>query len=274
MRGRLVACEARKLLRSTPFVLLLVAMVAFTILTVMSPADYPNPLFMTAGPQPDVVGGAIGFIGNYVDPGNVAGSAARTAFVYTPFWLAVAIVFAASAFSADFASKSVAVSQAKGMHPGRILAAKALVIIVVLGLCYAVSCLSAFLFKASQYGATLHAADVGLFLAVLGTNVLLIGALAVQAIMLYSLFKSTFVATLALLVFQVYVLLGYPSAYGLNGSGAAGNPLFTLSPVYYLMNTCALSFDNVPLLVAVVYALVAGALALAAAAAALHMKEV
>ena len=39
MRGRLVACEARKLLRSTPFVLLLVAMVAFTVLTVMSPAD-------------------------------------------------------------------------------------------------------------------------------------------------------------------------------------------------------------------------------------------
>lgn len=275
MTTRLMACEARKMLRSTSFLVLLAATAVFTALTVASPAAFPGgPMFMTAGPEPDVVGGAIGFIGNLVDPENVAGSAARTAFVYTPFWLAVVIAFAASSFAADFTTRSVAVSKAKGTPLAKILLAKTVSIVGVVGTCYAASCLAAFLFKAHQYDAPLEAADFGLFFGILGTNVALLGALATQAMLLFSLLRSTFASALALLVCQVCVLLGYPSAYGVSGAGEAGNPLFLLSPVYYLMNTCSLSFDNAPLLLGAAYAAVAVAVALTASAAALSMREV
>ena len=63
----LVWCEARKILHSRALYLMLVASVAFTALTALSPADTGGQMFMMAG-DPFRIGGAIGFIGNVVDP--------------------------------------------------------------------------------------------------------------------------------------------------------------------------------------------------------------
>lgn len=194
--------------------------------------------------------------------------------MYTVLWLPVAIVFATSAFSADFASGSIRVTAAKGARSAQVLGAKALVAFAAVGACYAASCLAAFLFKANQYGVAPTAADFGLFFAVLGVNVLLLCALAAQAMLLFALTRNTFVSALGLLALQMYVLLGYSSAYGAAGAEAAFNPLFPASPVYYLLNSCALSFNDVPLLAGACYGAVAVALPLAVAALALRMREV
>ena len=99
----LVWCEARKILRSRALYLMLAASVVFTALTALSPADTGGQMFMMAG-DPFRIGGAIGFIGNVVDPERIGASAIRTSFLFTPFWLPVVIVFTVHMLSADFLS--------------------------------------------------------------------------------------------------------------------------------------------------------------------------
>lgn len=248
--------------------------IIMTFLTIFSPADYPGgPMFMTAGSRPDIVSGAIGFIGNQIDPWNVAGSAMRTAFVYTPFWLPVVIIFTLNVFSSDFSTGSIRVSKARGTSMGGILLAKSAMIFAVLGSTYGFSCLVSFIAKAHQYGTALGGSDYMLFIGILITNILLICSLAAQAVFLFAAVRSSFASTLVLLVVQVYVLLGYPSSYGTTGVEAPANVLFHLSPTYYLMNTSSLSFENTSLLLALVYSVVVTTFLLAISSATLNLKE-
>lgn len=229
---------------------------------------------MTAGGELDAIGQAVGFIGNYIDPQKVAASAVRTSFLYTPFWLPVVIVFSASAFSADFATRSVAVTKARGGSPSQVVAAKAAVTFAAVGLTYALGCLSAFLFKASQYGVAVGGADMGPFLSALGANVVLLWALAAQTMLLFCLFKSSFASALGLLLLTAFVLVGYPSSYASTGEAPAANLLFTLSPAYYLVHTSSLSFDGVSLLACLAFGIAATAAALAGSMIATNVKEV
>lgn len=262
------------MMHAKALVVVAVLAIVMTLLTVFSPTEYPGgPLFMTAGSRPDIVGGAIGFIGNQIDPWNVAGSAMRTAFVYTPFWLPVVIIFALNVFSSDFSTGSIRVSRARGTSMGGMLLAQSAIIFAVLGGAYGFSCLVSFIVKAHQYGATLASSDYLLFVSILITNIFLICSLAAQAVFLFAALRSSFASTLVFLVFQVYVLLGYPSSYGTTGAEAPVNVLFRLSPTYYLMNTSSLSFENTSLLLALVYSVVVTTSVLAISSVTLNLKE-
>lgn len=270
---RLMVCEARKLLHSRMLLFLLAAAVVFTGMTVASPKS-GGPLFMIAGGDLNAMGTAIGFIGNYVDPQRVGASAVRTSFLYTPFWLPAVIAFSASVFSTDFATRSLAVTKAKGGSPAKVLAAKAVAAFAAIGACYAISCLVSFLLKASQYGATLSGADAMLFLITLGANILLLWALSAQTMLLFCLVRNSFASALALLLFTAVVLVAYPASYTPPGEAPTPNPLFMASSAYYLVHTCALNFDGVPLLASIGFGAAATAIALAGSMVATNAREV
>lgn len=273
MTARLLACEARKLLCGSALPLLALAAGAMALLTLVSPAE-GGPVFMSAGGRMDQVGQSIGFIGNWIDPRDVPGSAMRTAFVYTPFWLLVVILAAVNVLSADFGTGSAVVSKAKGVSLGGAMVARAAVFAVLAGLLYGSACLVAFVFKAGQYGAVLSGADFVRFFGALLVNVLLLASLVMQAALVFSMTRSAFASAFLLVAMQVSVLLGYPSAYGVTGEGAAGNLLFPLTPVFYLMHSCSLGTEGVTLAAACGYALTSSAIAVGAAAFVLHAKEV
>lgn len=270
---RLLACEARKMMHTKALLLLVTTAVVLTATTMLSPVS-GGPLFMTAGGDLNEVGAAIGFIGNQIDPQNAAGSAIRTAFLYTPLWLPLVIIFATSAFAADFTSRSIRVSKAKGISLTSLLVAKALTIFVCVGIAYLLSCLLSFLFKANQYGVTLEGADMALFFGILGTNILLLCALVAQCILLFSLFRNSLVSILALIVYHLYVLVSYPSSFAHGAMGSSENLTFLVSPAYYLLNTCSLSFGNVSIPLVIGYAVITIPIMLVASSASLQVREV
>ena len=77
-------------------------------------------LIMVAGDDPYTLGGAIGFIGNLVDAGDVLGSVARTSFASTVVWIPVTILYAVYATSRDFESVAYAVSRSRGCRRRRL----------------------------------------------------------------------------------------------------------------------------------------------------------
>ena len=82
---------------------------------------------MVAGDDPYTLGGAIGFIGNLVDAGDVLGSVARTSFASTVVWIPVTILYAVYATSRDFESVAYAVSRSRGVSQAAIVITKLLV---------------------------------------------------------------------------------------------------------------------------------------------------
>lgn len=270
---RLMACEARKLLHSRMLLFLLAATVVLTGITITSP-ESGGPLFMKAGGNVNTMGAAIGFIGNYLDPQHVAASAIRTSFLSTPFWLPVVIMFTASVFSEDFATRSIALTKAKGGSPAKVLAAKAVGVFAAIGVCYAISCLASFLFKASQYGATVSGTDAALFIGALSANVLLLWALAAQTMFLFCVLRNSFASALSLLLITAFVLVAYPASYTPTGETPQLNPLFMANSAYYLAHTCSLSFDGVPLVMGIGFGAAATAIALAGSMVATNVREV
>lgn len=269
----LVWCEARKIMRSRALYLMLAASVAFTTLTALSPADTGGQMFMMAG-DPFRIGGAIGFIGNVVDPERIGASAIRTSFLFTPFWLPVVIVFTVHMLSADFLSKSMAVSKAKGVGLGKTVFVKITMIFASVGLCYSASCAASFAIKANEYGTVLSPADFRLLFEALGANVLLLCALSCQTALLFLLLRRQLPSVLGSLFYTAYVLVGYPASYGLSGEGAFGSLIFAASPAYHLINVSSLSFEAIPLLWGVAYGTAAIVIALGCAVAAANVREV
>ena len=83
---RAARVEARKLLSSRALPALAACAALLAALTMSSPAEFPGgPLLMTAGPDPSRIGGAIGFIGNVVDPAAPGLSAVRSTFSSSTF---------------------------------------------------------------------------------------------------------------------------------------------------------------------------------------------
>lgn len=259
--ARAARVEARKLLSSRALPALAACAALLAALTMSSPAEFPGgPLLMTAGPDPSRIGGAIGFIGNVVDPAAPGLSAVRTSLVYTALWIPVAIAFGLATFSADFACG----------------AARVLVSCCALSALYAASCGASLAFKAAQYGVAVGPVELSAFAGAVAIDALGLCALASWSAALYAAVRGPFIAVVAQLALAALVLLGYPSAYGAASAAGTAAPIlpWALHPAFHLLNASALCLDAAQ--TALALAACAGMLAgsVAAASAASSLKEV
>ena len=269
--------EARKLLSSRALPAIAACAALLAALTMSSPAEFPGgPLLMTAGPDPSRIGGAIGFIGNVVDPAAPGLSAVRTSLVYTALWIPVAIAFGLATFSADFACGAARVSRARGASLAGLGAARVLVSCCALSALYAASCGAALAFKVAQYGAAVGPVELSACAGAVAVNALGLCALASWSAALYAAVRSPFAVVVAQLALAALVLLGYPSSYGAASAAGTAAPTlpWALHPVFYLLNASALCLDaaQAPLSLAACAGMLAGGVA--AAAVASHLKEV
>lgn len=275
--ARAARAEARKLLFSRALPALAACAAVLAALTMSSPAGFPGgPLLMTAGPNPSRIGGAIGFIGNVVDPAAPGLSAVRTSLVYTALWIPVAVAYGLATFSADFACGAARVSRARGASLARLGTARVLVSCCALSALYAASCGVALAFKAAQYGVAIGPEELSAFAGAVAVDALGLCALASWSAALYAALRGPFVSIMAQLALAALVLLGYPSAYGAASAAGAAAPIlpWALHPVFYLLNASALCLDAAQ--AALALAVCAGMLAggVAAASAASSLKEV
>ena len=275
--ARAVSVEARKLLSSRALPALAACAALVAALTMSSPAEFPGgPLLMTAGPDPSRIGGAIGFIGNVVDPAAPGLSAVRTSLVYTALWIPVAVAFGLATFSADFSCGAARVSRARGASLAGLGAARVLVSCCALSALYACSCGAALAFKAAQYGAAVGPVELSACAGAVAVNALGLCALASWSAALYAAVRSPFASVVAQLALAALVLLGYPSAYGAAASAGAAAPTlpWALHPVFYLLNASALCLDaaQTPLALAACAGMLTGGVA--AASAVSSLKEV
>lgn len=274
---RAARVEARKLLSSRALLALAAGAALLAALTMSSPAEFPGgPLLMTAGPDPSQIGGAIGFIGNVVDPAAPGLSAVRTSLVYTALWIPVAVAFGLATFSADFACGAARASRARGASLAGLGAARVLVSCCALSALYAASCGAALAFKVAQYGAAVGPVELSACAGAVAVNALGLCALASWSAALYAAVRSPFAVVLAQLALAALVLLGYPSSYGAASAAGTAAPTlpWALHPVFYLLNASALCLDaaQTPLALAACAAMLVGGVA--AAAVASHLKEV
>lgn len=275
--ARAARVEARKLLSSRALPALAACAALLAALTMSSPAEFPGgPLLMTAGPDPSRIGGAIGFIGNVVDPAAPGLSAVRTSLVYTALWIPVAIAFGLATFSADFACGAARVSRARGASLAGLGAARVLVSCCALSALYAASCGASLAFKAAQYGVAVGPVELSAFAGAVAIDALGLCALASWSAALYAAVRGPFIAVVAQLALAALVLLGYPSAYGAASAAGTAAPAlpWALHPAFHLLNASALCLDAAQ--TALALAACAGMLAgsVAAASAASSLKEV
>lgn len=275
--ARAARVEARKLLSSRALPALVACAALLAALTMSSPAEFPGgPLLMTAGPDPSRIGGAIGFIGNVVDPAAPGLSAVRTSLVYTALWIPVAIAFGLATFSADFACGAARVSRARGASLAGLGAARVLVSCCALSALYAASCGASLAFKAAQYGVAIGPAELSAFAGAAAVDALGLCALASWSAALYAAVRGPFIAVVAQFALAALVLLGYPSAYGAASAAGTAAPIlpWALHPAFHLLNASALCLDaaQAALALAACAAMLAGGVATAAAAS--HLKEV
>ena len=274
---RAARVEARKLLSSRALPALAACAALLAALTISSPAEFPGgPLLMTAGPDPSQIGGAIGFIGNVVDPAAPGLSAVRTSLVYTALWIPVAVAFGLATFSADFACGAARVSRARGASLAGLGAARVLVSCCALSALYAASCGAALAFKVAQYGAAVGPVELSACAGAVAVNALGLCALASWSAALYAAVRSPFAVVVAQLALAALVLLGYPSSYGAASAAGTAAPTlpWALHPVFYLLNAAALCLDTAQtaLALGICAAMLVGGVA--AAAVASHLKEV
>ena len=247
--ARAARVEARKLLSSRALPALAACAALLAALTMSSPAEFPGgPLLMTAGPDPSRIGGAIGFIGNVVDPAAPGLSAVRTSLVYTALWIPVAVAFGLAAYSADFACGAARVSRARGTSLAGLGAARVLVSCCALSALYAASCGAALAFKAAQYGAAVGPVELSAFAGAVAVDALGLCALASWSAALYAAVRGPFAAVVVQLALAALVLLGYPSAYGAASAAGTAAPAlpWALHPVFHLLNASALCLDAAP----------------------------
>lgn len=274
---RAARVEARKLLSSRALPALAACSALLAALTMSSPAEFPGgPLLMTAGSDPSRIGGAIGFIGNVVDPAAPGLSAVRTSLVYTALWIPVAIAFGFATFSADFACGAARVSRARGASLAGLGAARVLVACCALTALYACSCGASLAFKAAQYGAAVGPVELSAFAGAVAVDALGLCALASWSAALYAALRGPFASVVAQLALATLVLLGYPSSYGAASAAGTAAPAlpWALHPVFHLLNASALCLDAAQ--TALALAACAGMLAggVAAASAVSSLKEV
>ena len=254
---RLLICEVKKLRHSFAMALMIIVTISLTLLLILSGTNVQ--LYMVAGPGldsalPEKVGGTIGFISNAIDSARVGDSVLRTVFSYTVFWIPISIFFSVSFYSMDFRTHSIQVSKAHGIPIVKIILAKSISLISIQSLLYCLYCICTVYVKAIQFGVDWQTLNFNLFFSVVVTNLLLMGVLSSEAILLFTLFQNSFFCVIALFVYHACVLCLYPNSFArFPETLGVGRLFYQSSPVYYLMNSCSLSFEYVSLATSLCY---------------------
>ena len=226
---------------------------------------------MVAGDNPNRVGGAIGFIGNLIDGNDVAGSAARTSMVFTILWIPLVIVYAVAVTSHDYVSASYDVAKARGISDISLAIAKCATHGALICLCFVVFSGISFICKLIQYAGVVSWEGKSRFAVPAALGAILLAVLFAETFSLFHLTRSAIAASVVSIVLSLLVLALFPSAYG-DGTGP-WSPLLYLSPVFYLMNVCALCFRSVGASEALSYSAIAAFAAMLVSVGALKVRE-
>lgn len=236
------------LLARHPATALMIALAA--VLYVVAAATSSEVLIMVAGDDPYTLGGAIGFIGNLVDAGDVLGSVTRTSFASTVVWIPVTILYAVYATSRDFESVAYAASRSRGVSQAAIVITKLLVNCTLVGAVYLLSTTALYLTKMAQWDVGASCSGFAQFVSIALMIALLLISMYAATFALYLLTRSVVASSVVAIAVSTFVMVWFPSTYG------SGQPslLLMLSPVYYLMNLCSLSMQNVGVIQVLLYA--------------------
>lgn len=268
----LINSEVWRLSRSRQAQAFVLAAFALMLVTVCSSSDEQDALlFMVAGDNPNRVGGAIGFIGNLIDGNDVAGSAARTSMVFTILWIPLVIVYAVAVTSHDYVSASYDVAKARGISDISLAIAKCATHGALICLCFVVFSGISFICKFIQYAGVVSWEGMSRFAVPAALGAILLAVLFVETFSLFHLTRSAIAASVVSIVLSLLVLALFPSAYG-DGTGP-WSPLLYLSPVFYLMNVCALCFRSVGASEALSYSAIAAFAAMLVSVGALKVRE-
>ena len=176
------------LLARHPATALMIALAA--VLYVVAAATSSEVLIMVAGDDPYTLGGAIGFIGNLVDAGDVLGSVARTSFASTVVWIPVTILYAVYATSRDFESVAYAVSRSRGVSQAAIVITKLLVNCTLVGAVYLLSTTALYLTKMAQWDVGASCSGFAQFVSIALMIALLLISMYAATFALYLLTRS------------------------------------------------------------------------------------
>ena len=205
------------------------------IATVLSPDN--SPLFMVAGDLEGPVGSTIGFVGNVIDPKNVADSTVRASLVYTVAWIPVAAISGIAALGQGVSSPTTQLSQARGIPGGTALAARTLPGTLSLAVFYAISVIVSFILKSQGCDMTLTDAPWASMCATALTNCVLLCAIYASSACIGSLLKAPLIAAAIAFALHIGPLIAYPNAY-LDGRAPG---MAWVSPTVSLMHTCSLN---------------------------------
>ncbi len=259
-------CEVRRAVQGRSTCLFVGAAVALCLVASMTTSEI---LIMVAGDDPYTLGGAIGFIGNLVDRSDVVGSSARTAFSLTVMWIPMCVVYAVYTAAVEYGTAAHAVSRARGASELFLTGVKTAARCAVICVVYLFMSAVVFSIKMAQCGATFSWDAIGLFVL---HGVLIAGLLSAQyciAYVLQVLIGHAFASSAVTIAIAILILVAYPSSYG------SGTVCFAcqLSPVYYLMNACALSMRGSEMACAFLYVIAVVAVSVIASSGILYIKE-
>lgn len=276
MRGHLLALiysESIRLLKSSACYAVVFVASALALMTALSSPDECNALlFMVAGDDPSRIGGAIGFIGNLIDSGNVVGSAVRTSLVFTIAWIFVVIIYSVFVTAQDYTAASYAVSKARGLSEMSMVAAKFIVHSVFCCLLYLISCFIAFVCKTFQYGIMLSFEGIGDFAYPALLSAIVLATIFTETAALYQLIRRAYLTVVVSVTLSLFILMWFPSSY--SGDMSSVSPILYLFPVFYLMNICALCIQSVGIGTIATYAALTCAITLFTSTGALKWREV
>ncbi len=269
----LVRSEARRLMKNRAAYGFAAAVFFLMLLTAFSSSDEQNALlFMVAGDSPKIVGGAIGFIGNLVDDNDIAGSAARTSLVFTALWIPLVIIYAVVVTAQDYSSASYDVTKARGVPDSILVLGKCAAHGIFICLAYITLNGMAFIYKLLQYVGSITLDDALRYITPAFLAAIILVALFMETFSLYQLTRSVAATSIIVVTLSVLVMAVFPSSYG-NGAGP-WSPILCLSPVFYLMNICALNFKIVGVISTFAYVAAAAFIATVISVGALKMREV
>lgn len=269
----LVRSEARRLMKNRAAYGFAAVVFSLMLLTVFSSPNEQNALlFMVAGDSPKIVSGAIGFIGNLVDDNDIAGSAARTSLVFTVLWIPLVIIYAVVVAAQDYSSASYDVTKARGVPDSLLVLGKFTTHGTYICLAYIALNGMAFICKLFQYVGSITLDDALRYMTPAFLAAIILVALFMETFSLYQLTRSVAAASIIVVTLSVLVMAIFPSSYG-NGAGP-WSPILYLSPVFYLMNICALNFKIVGVISTFVYVVAVAFVATAISVGALKMREV
>ena len=165
-------------------------------------------------------------------------------------WIPVTILYAVYATSRDFESVAYAVSRSRGVSQAAIVITKLLVNCTLVGAVYLLSTTALYLTKMAQWDVGASCSGFAQFVSIALMIALLLISMYAATFALYLLTRSVVASSVVAIAVSTFVMVWFPSTYG------SGQPslLLMLSPVYYLMNLCSLSMQNVGVIQVLLYA--------------------